>query len=505
MYEGRKHKLGEIVYSVVYNFLAKIVGFITTLLVSLKIGTTLDLDLYYLVTGLIGVVCGIIVTQESYYLVPKGLFIKTKLGFKSFTKYYNNVILIYTIILIVLAFLYLVFTLKLVELFSKYNIDQIRESKSLLKILAIYMFFTPINTLMGNILNSMNFFRISTFVTLISSLLTILCLIFFDDLGTTALYIGASLSSIGAFIYYILFLRSKGWEFSANFKRLKVEFTSDLLYANAMSFLAYFKGLINNYLISGLGRGVLTGFNFGYGLHNMPTFLILSQIKIPFSIKISQLFHEKKLTELNEYIISVLLLLIYITVPLNLIFFTYSEKIVQLIYGHGKFDEETLNSISEVFGNLSFTIPLSVFESFLFQIFISFNGLQQISKYTYVNNISLLVLNYLGLLYLGLPGFAYSMVLMYLIMSLYLIYFVNDRYNFIRLWVVFLQYIILFFVSSALILLTYNICSKFNFLNEFVNLSFSVFVYLLAYVLVLYVFNIGGKIRPFIHLLFQSK
>jgi peptidoglycan biosynthesis protein MviN/MurJ (putative lipid II flippase) len=259
LYEGRKHKLGEIVYSVVYNFLAKIVGFITTLLVSLKIGTTLDLDLYYLVTGLIGVVCGIIVTQESYYLVPKGLFIKTKLGFKSFTKYYNNVILIYTIILIVLAFLYLVFTLKLVELFSKYNIDQIRESKSLLKILAIYMFFTPINTLMGNILNSMNFFRISTFVTLISSLLTILCLIFFDDLGTTALYIGASLSSIGAFIYYILFLRSKGWEFSANFKRLKVEFTSDLLYANAMSFLAYFKGLINNYLISGLGRGVLTG------------------------------------------------------------------------------------------------------------------------------------------------------------------------------------------------------------------------------------------------------
>jgi peptidoglycan biosynthesis protein MviN/MurJ (putative lipid II flippase) len=237
----------------------------------------------------------------------------------------------------------------------------------------------------------------------------------------------------------------------------------------------------------------------------MPTFLILSQIKIPFSIKISQLFHEKRLTELNEYIISVLLLLIYITVPLNLIFFAYSEKIVHLIYGHGKFDLSTLNSISEVFGNLSFTIPLSVFESFLFQIFISFNGLQQISKYTYVNNISLLVLNYLGLSYLGLPGFAYSMVFMYLIMSLYLIYFVNNRYNFIRLKGVFLQYVLLLFVSSVLILLTYNICSKLNFLNEFVNLSFGVFVYLVAYALVMYIFNIGGNVRPLLHQLFQSK
>ena len=88
---------------------------------------------------------------------------------------------------------------------------------------------------------------------------------------------------------------------------------------------------------------------------------------------------------------------------------------------------------------------------------------------------------------------------------MYLIYFVNNRYNFIRLKGVFLQYVLLLFVSSVLILLTYNICSKLNFLNEFINLSFGVFVYLVAYALVMYIFNIGGNVRPLLHQLFQSK
>lgn len=505
MHEGRKNSIKEIIYSVVYNFLTKIVGFITTLVVSLKIGTTLDLDLYYLVTGLIGVICGIIVTQESYFIIPKGLFIKTKLGFISFVKYYNNVILLYGIILITLSIFYFSFTLNLIGVVSKYRIDQISESRSLLNILTIYLFFTPLNTLMGNILNSMNFFRVSTLVTLISSLLTILCLFLFEDLGTVALYFGASLSSIGAFIYYAVFLRTKGWLFIFNFKRINIKVTSDLIYANAMAFLAYFKGLINNYLISGMGRGVLTGFNFGYGLHNMPSFLILSQIKIPFSIRISELFHNKKFDELNEYISSVLLFLIYITVPINLIFYTYCTNIVHLIYGQGKFDETTLSSISEVFGNLSFTIPLSVFESFVFQIFISFKGLQIISKYTYFNNISLLVLNYIGLVYFGLTGFAYSMVFMYFIMSLYLIYYVNVKFNFIKLKIIFFQYLMLLLVSSILLIATYNICQRFNYLNNFFSLILNIVVYLLAYILVIYIFDIGKKVRPFINQLIQFK
>ena len=78
-HEGRK----EIVSSIVYNFYPKLLGFDYTGCINKKIGTTIELDLYYLVFGLIGAVCGLIVTQESYFITPRGLLIKSKLGIEA--------------------------------------------------------------------------------------------------------------------------------------------------------------------------------------------------------------------------------------------------------------------------------------------------------------------------------------------------------------------------------------------------------------------------------------
>ena len=61
-----------------------------------------------------------------------------------------------------------------------------------------------------------------------------------------------------------------------------------------MAFLAYFKGMLNNYLVSGMNKGALTGLHMGMDCTIYTTFLILSQVKIPFSVKISDLFHEKE-------------------------------------------------------------------------------------------------------------------------------------------------------------------------------------------------------------------
>jgi putative peptidoglycan lipid II flippase len=468
-------------------------------MVSLKIGTSLDLDLYYLVIGLIGVICGIIVTQESYFIVPKGLLIKSKLGLKSFVAYYNKIFVVYGVLMLTIAFLYFLFTIPLVDVVSKYNNNEIDKSIILLKLLSIYLFFTPVNTLAGNILNSLNYYRISTFVTLSSSLLIVLCIFLFDNLGTASLYIGASLSSFGAFAFYFIFLRIKGWTFSLSYKRTNFRISNNIYYANGMALLSYLKGLLNNYIISGMGNGVLTGFNFGYGLHNMPTFLLLSQIKIPFSVRIAELFHENKLKELNEYTNWMLLILIHLTIPINLIFYQFSDQIVDLLYGHGKFDTRTINSISEVFGNLSFTIPLSVFESFIFQIFISLNGLQIISKYTVINNFALLAFNIFGLTYWGLKGFAISMVLMYLLMSVYLIYFSAKIYSFLRLHIVFLQYIALLLVSFAIMILCIKLCENMYCQNLAFMLFIKISVFVFLYMVLIYFWNIGGKIRYFIN------
>ena len=424
-HEGRK----EIVSSIVYNFLSKIIGFLTTLVVSIKIGTTIELDLYYLVFGLIGAVCGLIVTQESYFITPRGLLIKSKLGIEAFVKYYNNILIIYVFIAIILSLIFLFLTTPIINGVSKFPIEYIKRTDGLLKLLTVYLCLTPVNTLMGNILNSLNYYRVTTIITFVSSISVMLCLVLLDSLSTTALFISTGISSLGTLLSFVIFLKVKGWNFTLRFSKGKIKLSNKLLYANGMAFLAYFKGMLNNYLVSGMNKGALTGFTYGYGLHNMPTFLILSQVKIPFSVKISDLFHEKRINELSDYISRILLILIHLTIPLNLIFFEFSEDIVQLIYGNGKFDSATLGSISAVFGNLSFTIPLSVFESFIFQIFISLNKLKEISKYTLWNNILLLVLNFVGLNWFGLKGFAISMIIMYILMVLFLIFFLYPLKN----------------------------------------------------------------------------
>lgn len=487
----------EVGYSIVFNFLSKIIGFGTTLVVSWNIGTTLELDLYYLVTGLIGVISGIIIAQESYFILPKGLLIKSKVGLVSFMKYYNNVLLSYIGILSILAMVFFFFTSEIIELTSKYKTNEIKESEKILKILTIYLIFTPINNLLGNILNSLNYFRISTLVTLISSFLVILSLLFFSDLGTFSLYLGVSVSSVGAFAYNFWYLRLKGWKFIFSLKGVKFKYDTNFLYANLMAFLAYFKGLLNNYLISGMGRGMLTGFNFGYGLHNLPTFLILSQVKIPFSIKISELYHRKMFVELNDYISSIILLLIYITVPINLIIFMFSDQLVNLLYGHGKFDQKTLQSIADVFGNLSFTIPLSVFESFIFQIFISLNGLKIVSNYTFVNNLALLLFNYIGLKYFGLKGFAISMVILYFMMAIFLVLFVKKNFSFISLGRKFLHYLLLLTLSALLIFISFNIVRYFAISIPILNLFLNVVLFLSFYLTFIYTCNFENYIRPF--------
>lgn len=495
MQENKKENRKEIVGSIVYNFLSKLIGFLTTLVVSIKIGTSIQLDLYYLVFGLIGAICGLIVTQESYHITPRGLLIKSKLGIDSFVKYYNNILVIYGLIALILGAIFISLTTPIVNAVSKYPLEYIKKTEGLLRYLTIYLCLTPINTLLGNILNSLNYYRVTTIITFLSSIVIVLCLITLEFKDTTALFLSTGISSVGTLIAFVTFLKVKGWNFNFGISMPKLKPSYKLLYANGMAFLAYFKGMLNNYLVSGLNKGALTGFTYGYGLHNMPSFLILSQIKIPYSVKISELFHEKKLFELSSYISRILLVLIHLTIPINLIFFEYSKEIVYLIYGNGKFDSTTISSISDVFGNLSFTIPLSVFESFIFQIFISLNKLKEISKYTLWNNLLLLVLNFVGISYFGLKGFAVSMILMYFFMVVYLVYHLRKTFNFIKLKMAFIQYLTLLAFSYLLMEITQFVLKNLNFENQITLLIVNILSYFFFYAIMVYYLNLGNVPR----------
>ncbi|MBK8611206.1 MAG: hypothetical protein IPL84_15010 [Chitinophagaceae bacterium] len=227
----------------------------------------------------------------------------------------------------------------------------LQDNTNLLYIGIIIIAFQLLNSLLSTILISYKYFTATIFTGLINSLFAItFTLVFHSKFGIVGTMLGVSLGYLVNFVLLIYILRRyQKWNFFQVKWMAKKEVWGNIGLMQANVLPIWIRNTIALYLLSGLGKGIITAVNLGQQVSMIPDILIIGQLISIASIKFNDLNAAKKQAELNEIFLKVCVWGISITMFISFVFILFSTELIGILYGRKSITAESLNNIEIVF------------------------------------------------------------------------------------------------------------------------------------------------------------
>ena len=132
-------------------------------------------------------------------------------------------------------------------------------------------------------------------------------------------------------------------------------------------------GLINVYFAGSLEEGANSYIYYGDRLMEFPRALIAISLGAALIPEFTKQYSQKKLDKLKETLSYYLRFLLFLTLPFALLFFLQAEMIVQLIFGRGKFDQNSVIQTAQVLRIYTVVLIFSSLSRILSSCFFALN------------------------------------------------------------------------------------------------------------------------------------
>ena len=132
-------------------------------------------------------------------------------------------------------------------------------------------------------------------------------------------------------------------------------------------------GLINVYFASFLEEGANSYIYYGDRLMEFPRALIAISIGSALVPEFTRQYSEKDLTQLKETLTYYLRFLLFLTLPFAILFLIQSELIVQILFGRGKFDQESVIKTASILKIYTVVLVFSSLSRVLSSCFFAIN------------------------------------------------------------------------------------------------------------------------------------
>lgn len=468
----------------IINLLSRILGLVREILIGSFFGATAITDSFFTATRISNFFTTILGEGSlGTVFIPIYNDRLIKEGEDSANNFVFVLINFITSLTITLSLLMIVFSKFVIKnIIGFKNIETINLASDLLKITSCYLIFIALSGILSSLLNSYKKFLISTSTAIVFNLTIIIGMILTrKSIGIYGLAISYLLSGFMQFIIqvpsFIKLVKIRNYKLSLKDKSLK-----KFLYLMIPTLIGIFAYQINEIVdtsfASLLDAGTISSINYASRIYLLPIGVFGISLSVVIFPSLTRAYAKNDINNIKTTINKGLNLLSFLIIPSSLGLFYYSNKIVTLIYGNGKFNSNSILITSEILkiysiGLLFFsTIHLLTRSHYVFQD----RKVPTISSIIAIStNIILDYLLYIPYKYIGLTSatvFAAIINFSILLISL------NKRHIKINIfkYLIFLSKIIFFSIISLFISQLYNNSNKFSI---FINILIFLIVYLL--------------------------
>jgi O-antigen/teichoic acid export membrane protein len=425
---------GGVILSIIFNVISKGILFLNSVYIATHFNIV-DADIYFFVYTSVMLISFFINSIDSAIIIPNLMLNREKKLKKDIFGTVNTFFLIYFFIGITLGFLFYLgidFYWHKISNFSKQDISN---NKGVFIAGALLIPSILINSLQVSILSAYKYFTISSLTSAMVNSTSLGALYFSNKYSLSVGIYGFVVAYIILSIFLFLFMkRQLDWRFkisSLDFNKKLFLYSNYVIAGNAATLLFNYSNML---IISGLGKGFLSYYNYALQIINIPSNFIINQVSAVSGIKFNELAYKENYKELNNIFFEIVTLLLIALIPYVFFINEFSFYILKQIFLRGNFDENDIVNTSLFLKTLIFLIPFYIINSFFSRLIITFqyNKIGTLSQVFF--NIVLVFSTYLCSLRYQFLGFSMStLIIHYLYIVFFVGFFINKYLSFLKI------------------------------------------------------------------------
>ena len=410
--------------------ITKLLGLVRELVIANYFGASKELDIFLISFTFPSAVLSILVYSIPSWIIPKLTKIKSQYGIMQFwgsASFLLNCSFLFTLLISLILF----FNAHALIHFLSPTLSQVDFDNSiiLLRILLIFLIFGGVFPILKGILHINNTFLLPGLASLsINFILIVSILLFVNKCGNQILAFGFSCGAVIQFFILYIYLFRKGLKVNCQISNkyinvINLSFGIILLIEIGGQFFT----IIDRYYASQI-EGIISALNYSMVIFMIPISLIGLAIGNAIFPNLSQYAADHKWAEFKVLIKQSTMLVIYIGIPVFLIFLLWPKVIVSIIFERGAFPHYATTITAEILKYYSYGLIAVLMHTILTKAYYSL-GLEKILFFVSVSSIILKIglseilfksLAYNGLALATSITFIFSAMILYIYLGWYL-------------------------------------------------------------------------------------
>ena len=334
--------------------LSKLVGFIREKIIAFYFGAGMESDVYTLAFSVLSVMVLLFSACVTSTFIPIYSKTLTKDGQKAADDYANNILHLFTILAVVVAFLGVVFAPNIIKIVMADTSDSYKFALTVksLQIMFPSLVFSLISSVYASVLNARYKFIAPQLIGFAISVCTVISVVLFaDKIGIYALAYGTFFSMLMQILILVPFLKREYHYYpklDMRDEKLKRTFrlAVPILIGTTVNELNF---MIGRYLASGLVEGSVSALRYAYNLITLVMgVFIIPTTTIQFT-RLSSFAVNEKIENMKNSIKQSIELIALMILPIISVSVIMGEDIIHFVYGGGKFESVAVDLTKPVF------------------------------------------------------------------------------------------------------------------------------------------------------------
>lgn len=375
------NKSGNLFYKtiqlIIAAFIGKGLGFVREMVLAYFYGASHVSDVYVAVQNIPAIIFTLFGTAVTTGFIPLYSELSVKKGKKEADKFANNVFNVFLVLAIILSLLGMVFSEQLVKIFAGgFSGNTFILCNQFAKIIMPTSLAIILVYVYNAYLQIAGHFNQNSLMNVPYNFVQILFIALGFYVGNVyVLAIGLLIASYSQFAYLAVLVRKK-----TSFKHQKILKLNDpaikeMLILVGPVFIStgvnQLNTIVDRALASGLVEGSVSALNYSSEVANIVTQVIILSLTTILYPKMTRLFatnNKESQSDFTEKYISIVSLLV---MPLTGLIFIFSKEIVQILFGRGAFDANTVEFVSRALKIYALGIIGASFRDVLNKVFYS--------------------------------------------------------------------------------------------------------------------------------------
>lgn len=417
------------------NLLAQAAGFVTLLIFARHFGAQPQTDVFLYATASLSAAAMLITGTNASVVIPEFMRLSTQEDRGRAMAFANGWLLIYAGVAAALGLALFAWPDAFLSHGSRFSPETAAAGRAIVLLVAPILPAEALATALADLVVAQRYFTIPMLCTLVTRLVQLACILLFHEaLGVRSMALGTLIGLALQIAALLALLRLRlGWRFRPRLSAVGAQVFRHAGFActgNLLSSVAYW---VPQYLLTGLGAGVVSAANYATRVVNIPQALLVNHVASVTGIKMNDLHARRQPAEVSRTFLRATQALIFLLAPAAAWLSLGAADIVRLLFERGSFDASATAEAAHFLRFLALGLPLLAINTVAARAFMAAQCIVPPFWYQLAQNAICLAAVYAGIHLAGARGYLVALLL-------YQVWNTLTLLPMIRGWLPFLSY-----------------------------------------------------------------